>query len=235
MFRSARLRFHKIALLLVGLICLHGLSTAQAITLNFFDGSSSSTNYDTSYDGSTNSVELQVLSGSATYNGSITGTGLLKKTGAGYLLMTGTYSNQNSTMAIGGAMDLTGRVTQTFAVPIGNTDGSAAELRLRLGGFINSGNVFLEAFTGSGPASATVDGATTLWTATGLYLGYASSGSFTISSGRQVQNTFVHIGEQAGTTGTVLVTGSGSTLAASGAMNVGYGGTGALTIPSGGN
>ena len=67
------------------------------------------------------------------------------------------------------------------------------------------------------------------------YVGYGGSGSLTISDGGSVSNTYGYIGDYSGSTGTVEVSGTGSTWTNSGELYVGFNGTGSLTISDGGS
>jgi fibronectin-binding autotransporter adhesin len=71
-------------------------------------------------------------------------------------------------------------------------------------------------------------------TATGyLMVGYNGTGALTIGGGGHVSNTDCYIGANSGSSGTALVTGSGSLWANSGELLVGHDGTGTLTIEEG--
>lgn len=76
---------------------------------------------------------------------------------------------------------------------------------------------------------------TSPWTMTGsLTVGNTSLGSLTISSGGTVSNTYGSIGNAAGSTGVVEVTGSGSSWTNFGNLVVGDGDSGTLNIINGG-
>ncbi|MEZ6061751.1 MAG: hypothetical protein R3C19_15490 [Planctomycetaceae bacterium] len=91
-------------------------------------------------------------------------------------------------------------------------------------------------FNGTGSGTVTVDGAGSTWSNfSGINVG---DGSITISNGASVTSTFGIVGNRSGATGSVLVTGTGSSWAAGGgnaAFQIGQsGGTGSLTIENGG-
>lgn len=67
-----------------------------------------------------------------------------------------------------------------------------------------------------------------------LYVGNASTGMLTIENGGKVSNTWGYVGVDSGSTGTVTVTGSGSTWTNSYELYVGFAGNGTLTIENGG-
>lgn len=263
------------------------------LLIDFLDGSTGADSYVTDDGPFGNAIALRVQTGSATFTGGISGTGEIYKYGAGTLLMTGVYSHLGTTTARGGVMDLTGQITQTSAVGVGG-DNTGGELRLRAGGSIVSGPVFIGPFTTSGTSIVTVDGAGTTWTVvpivtpapnpgefrvgdlndgtltiqngalvssvrgiigngvgadgfatvTGtnskwinserMLIGINGGGNLTVSAGGRVENSFARLGEKAGSTGTVLVTGANSTWASSGDLFVGNLGNGSLTISSGG-
>lgn len=69
---------------------------------------------------------------------------------------------------------------------------------------------------------------------TSVIVGYSSNGTLTINSGATVTNVNGDIGYEVGSTGTVTVTGEGSTWTNSGYLVIGNGGAGALIIENGG-
>ena len=90
---------------------------------------------------------------------------------------------------------------------------------------------------GNGVSEVTVTGSGSQWENQGdLLVGQSSGGKgkLTIGNGATVTSVQAILGDLAGTTGTAVITGSGSSLTASGDFNVGRFGTGSLTLGSGG-
>lgn len=88
----------------------------------------------------------------------------------------------------------------------------------------------------SGAGTATVSGSDSTWTNTqDLYVGYSGTGVLSILNGGSVssRNGFVGGFEHSVGTGTVTVSGSGSTWTNTGQLGIGYLGTGTLTIDGG--
>ncbi|MFA5165118.1 MAG: autotransporter-associated beta strand repeat-containing protein, partial [Candidatus Omnitrophota bacterium] len=112
---------------------------------------------------------------------------------------------------------------------------------------LNSYNVTLENYVGGCTSWTKFDGATTgvlnigsgsNWTNTwGLVIGEAATGALTVSNGGDlaVSNGGVYIASNAGSTGTLTVTGSGSTLQNASNLYVGNSGNGTLTVSGGGS
>lgn len=123
---------------------------------------------------------------------------------------------------------------------VGN--GGDGVLHVAQGGAMNSLGAFgYIAFDASSTSSATIDGAGSMWSnANGLYVGFGGDGSLSITDGGVVENgSFVNVGFSPGATGTLTVSGLGSTFASDGALSIGgnvggAGGTGALQIDDGG-
>jgi T5SS/PEP-CTERM-associated repeat protein/uncharacterized repeat protein (TIGR03803 family) len=69
----------------------------------------------------------------------------------------------------------------------------------------------------------------------GINVGLGGTGSVTVEAGATLTNplAYIKIGQFLGSTGTALVTGSGSTLSAGGLLRVGDSGTGTLTVANG--
>jgi T5SS/PEP-CTERM-associated repeat protein len=68
-----------------------------------------------------------------------------------------------------------------------------------------------------------------------LAVGYQNSGSLTIKDGLKLSSNNGYVGYLAGSTGTATVSGTGSAWNMSSALNVGYNGTGALSVTNGGS
>jgi fibronectin-binding autotransporter adhesin len=86
--------------------------------------------------------------------------------------------------------------------------------------------------------TVTVSGTSSTWTLNGpLEIGYFGNGTLQITSGAVVSDYFngsTGIGYNAGSTGTMAVSGTGSTLITYGGLYIGYSGTGTLQITNGG-
>ncbi|WP_371373853.1 autotransporter domain-containing protein [Sporomusa aerivorans] len=157
----------------------------------------------------------------------------------------GKVNNQNGT--IGHYAGSTGTVTVTGTDSTWTNSNelvvgwsSTGTLTIENGGTVSSTNGFLGARDG-GNGTVTVTGAGSTWNnSKQLILGYvdpsgSSTGVLTIENGGTVINTDARIGLSAGSTGTVTVTGAGSTLTDNGtSLRVGRDGTGTLTIAEGG-
>jgi T5SS/PEP-CTERM-associated repeat protein len=95
---------------------------------------------------------------------------------------------------------------------------------------------YIGRFTGS-TGNVTVSGPGSSWTnsGTGMFIGFQSAGSLTVSDGALVTSPMPRIGDGSTSTGNALVTGAGSRWIASGtAGKIGNLGHGALTISGGG-
>lgn len=108
-------------------------------------------------------------------------------------------------------------------------------LNLSSGGQLSNAIGYLGHSAGSN-GSATIDGNGSLWTnGTNLYVGYLGNGMLNITGGGDVvNNNLAHIGHGSGTTGSVTVSGAGSTWTNPTNLNVGVSGDGTLDINSGG-
>ncbi len=99
---------------------------------------------------------------------------------------------------------------------------------------------------GGDNGTVTLTGAGTTWTDTGstapdansagLTVGVAGTGTLTVEDGAVLSNplSYIKIGQYGGSTGTVTVTGVGSTLSAGGVLSDGNSGRGTLTVEAGG-
>ncbi len=93
----------------------------------------------------------------------------------------------------------------------------------------NSGSTGTVTVTGSG------SGGPSLLYSAGLYVGNSGSGTLNITNGGYVSNAVGYVGYGSGSTGTVLVSGSGSTWNNGGNLFVGYDGAGSVTQTGGTN
>lgn len=103
------------------------------------------------------------------------------------------------------------------------------------GGVVSSRNGIIGGNAGGGSGAVTINNGD--WTVVdqGLLVGFWSEGTLTIENGGTLTNgAWVQIGSGAGITGAATVTGAGSTWTSSGGVNVGYSGSGTLTIADGG-
>jgi T5SS/PEP-CTERM-associated repeat protein len=108
-------------------------------------------------------------------------------------------------------------------------------LSVKAGGQVSSTGGFLGYNAGS-QGMATITGAGSMWT-TGsgsLYVGNSGSGTLNIEAGGVVNNDSGFLGYNAGSTGTVTVTGTGSKWTNSNSLYVGRDGSGTLNIEAGG-
>jgi len=93
-------------------------------------------------------------------------------------------------------------------------------------------------FNSSVSGTATITGSGSTWTNTGssystFFVGYAGSGSLSITGGATVSNSWGYIGYGSGSTGVVTVDGSGSRWANSKNLYIGQSGSGTLSITGG--
>ncbi|WP_164718687.1 autotransporter domain-containing protein [Bradyrhizobium sp. LVM 105] len=124
--------------------------------------------------------------------------------------------------------------TNQIALYVGNS--GTGTLTIQNGGTVSNGaDAFIGVNSGA-TGSVTVDGAGSTWTDTGnLYVGQTGTGVLTIRNGGAVSNgADGHIGANSGATGTVTVTGAGSSWTNFGTVSIGEAGNGTLTIASGG-
>lgn len=153
----------------------------------------------------------------------------------------GAVSNVNG--YVGRAESSTGKVevmgvgstwTNSNELNVGHL-GKSGTLTISAGGAVASrtGTIGLASFS-SGAVDVTGDRST--WTNSGdLYVGFGGTAALTIADGGTMSAAgWSYIGYQAGATGTVEVTGDGSTWSHSNALVVGDVGTGMLTIREGG-
>ena len=155
-------------------------------------------------------AEVAITYGSSSgYIGCLSGaTGLVTVSG------TGSKLNNSSNLSVGGT---------------GN-----GRLIIERGGQATSGLTGIGYERGSS-GEAVVTGPDSEWAAYGLSIGVKGCGALTINSGGQVSNTgyYGYVGENSGSTGTVLVDGQDSCWTTRG-LWVGRSGNGALTIQDGG-
>ena len=185
--------------------------------------------------------------------------GSLVKVGAGTLTLSGN-ANLGGTTVDGGTLAVNGGTLDAFNTIVGSTAGSSGTLDIGGGGRANALNLIVGesgvgtlavqnggtvtdfgGFVGDLPGSqgtATVSGPGSTWTNTGtIQVGGLGTGTLTIENGGTLNSSGGgSIGLSTGSTGTVTVTGPGSTWndGPDGGLNVGSFGSGALTIANGG-
>lgn len=134
------------------------------------------------------------------------------------------------------------RWTSSGNLYVGN--GGKGVLRVEDGATISSAAGYIATLSGS-DSSVTIDGAGSSWTMTEAFIAGYSAGTtaaVTLSDGGRINAVQGTLGDLAGSTGTMMVTGAGSnwnafvdnSVAYSGYMNVGRQGTGVLTVSDGG-
>ncbi|MBR0956975.1 autotransporter domain-containing protein [Bradyrhizobium japonicum] len=124
--------------------------------------------------------------------------------------------------------------TNNIALWVGNS--GTGTLTVRNGGTASNGaDGYIGANAGA-TGTVTVDGAGSSWTDAGnLFVGQTGIGTLMVSNGGTVSNgANGYIGANSGATGTVTVTGTGSSWTNAGTVAVGESGTGTLTIANGG-
>ena len=151
--------------------------------------------------------------------------GTVKATGTTFL---GFYSGSNGTLTVTG----TDSMLNTQDLVVGR-DGTG-EATIERGGTVETTEAVLGFYSGSN-GTLTVTGAGSTLNTRFLYVGVNGTGKATIAEGGTVKVTrgITYLGIQAGSNGTLTVTGAGSTLNTD-RLFVGNYGTGAATIESGG-
>ncbi|MBN8938351.1 MAG: autotransporter domain-containing protein [Rhizobiales bacterium] len=144
--------------------------------------------------------------------------------------VTGESANNVNSLTVTGA----GTRLRMFDDIIASTAaGSRSTITISAGGSLENSNnrIGAEADT---TATMLVTGAGTTWKSFGYsYIGDGGTGSVTIADGASARLGFMGIGNAAGSSGHVTVTGTGSSLTASSSY-VGYSGNGTLTVSDGG-
>ncbi len=113
-------------------------------------------------------------------------------------------------------------------------DNGSGTLSIVHGGRVNSTAGFIGSAFGSG--LATVEGSGSTWAVSGMYVGRLGSGTLSISGGGSVscaRDSF--LGYSSGSMGIVTVDGIGSSWTSDGIVNVGYQGSGTLSITNHGS
>lgn len=192
-----------------------------------------------------NSIIGNLGTGAATVTGGGTvwsaGANLVVGLGAGgtlQVLQGGSVSTTSTDIGSGTGIhgvvtvDGTGSALGAGALTVG--EAGVGQLTISGGGSVNSTSAFLGYYGGSS-GSASVDGAGSTWTTGSLTVAEGGSGALAISNGGVVTSTgAIKIG--AGATGSVTVDGAGSGLGlnSNAILSVGEAGIGTLTITNGG-
>lgn len=101
------------------------------------------------------------------------------------------------------------------------------------GGYVSNATSFVGRASGA-QGVATVAGSGSAWDNDTLYVGTDGKGSLSVTNGGAVSNEAAgFVGYSSGAQGDVLVTGRGSSWTSKGNLNIGYAGTGVLTIADG--
>jgi len=167
--------------------------------------------------------QLLTIDTDTTVSTTVTATGVLIRDGA------------KLTIGAGGFVDSAGSTT-SFNANVGGTATAAGNgiLEISAGGKLTNyiGYVGNAADT---TGQATVIGAGSSWQSSNLlYVGFNGSGSLTVSSGATVAGgPNARFGYNAGSSGTVLVTGTDSSLTTTGTLTVGWNGTASLSVTDG--
>lgn len=137
-----------------------------------------------------------------------------------------------------GAVDSTGSAGVANVGATNETDGNGI-LTISAGGALSNitGRV---GYAAGISGEATVTGADSFWQSSNiLYIGFNGTGSLTVANGATVSGGIngtsdaTRIGYNAGSSGDVLVTGTGSGLTSSGTLTIGWSGTGSLSVVDG--
>lgn len=174
----------------------------------------------------------------------VSGTGSLAVTGGGLVdaanIIIGTSTGGNGSVRVSGA-DSTVKSRADLNVGLYGKGSMTVEA----GGAVKSRDGYVATYGGS-TSAVTVTGDGSSWAMTGtFFVGYASgaTGNVTVSNGGAIRATGVTLGDLAGASGTMTITGSGSNVTAyvdngtvnSGSVDVGFQGSGSLSVVNGGS
>ncbi len=215
----------------------HGLT--QTITLNSLSGQNVSINLDV-----TGTYSSQFALG-AGWNGAgslMIKDGLAVNSDNGYL---GYRSGSSGTATVSGSGSIWDNYSDFYVGDFGS-----GTLNITNGGSVsNAAHGYIGGSLGS-TGAVTVDGAGSTWTILrSFYVGNSGSGTLNITNGGSVSSSYssyyngtylghnsAYIGCNSGSTGTVTVSGSGSTWTTNGVyLHVGYSGNGTLNVTDGGS
>lgn len=178
-------------------------------------------------------ASLPVASGlTVVDNGSTTSPVAITAAGAtAYYLSIGSASGSTGALSVSGAGTLT-TTDNTNGLVVGDLGNGT--LTISGGGAVNSGTVVLANNAGT-TGAATVTGAGSSWTANTFYIAADhSTANLTVSAGGALSGQVIDIADfVAGGSGTLTVTGSGSSLASTASLSIGTLGSGALTVENG--
>ncbi len=148
---------------------------------------------------------------------------------------TGGASNAAATIEQGGVtFNLAGNTYALSDLYVGESSGKSASLTLAgsgAGKIQSSTTTIGDAAGGSG--TLVVTAGASLVNATDLFVANAGSGSLNIPAGGKVSTARMYLGNLAGASGTVTLSGIGSTFTGTGTTYVGWLGTGTLTVNQG--
>ena len=174
----------------------------------------------------------------------VNGTGSLAVTGGGLVdaanIIIGTSTGGDGSVRVSGA-DSTVKSRSDLNVGLyGN-----GSMTVEAGGAVKSRDGYVATHGGS-TSAVTVTGDGSSWAMTGtFFVGYASgaTGNVTVSNGGVIRATGVTLGDLAGASGTMTISGAGSNVTAyvdngtvnSGSVDVGFQGSGSLDVVNGGS
>jgi fibronectin-binding autotransporter adhesin len=220
-----------IALILTGWLAADARAAQE---LQFFDGTSISTNFSTSPPNNPTFL-TSISSGTATYTGILSGTGGVTKLGPGTIILTNANTYTGATVVQLGILEIRGSINHpAMPLHLGVVSGEHATLRLFGGGAVTNSFARIGEVEGN-TANASVTGAGSTWTNTGNFaIGNAGIGSLLVESGGTVTNTVGWIGLSGSGAGDVSVNGADSTWTNTEGLIIGREGFGRLTIQDGG-
>lgn len=174
----------------------------------------------------------------------VSGTGSLAVTGGGLVdaanIIIGAGTGGDGSVRVSGAGSTLKSRSDLNVGLYGN-----GSMTIEAGGAVKSRNGYVATYNGS-TSAVTVTGAGSSWVMTGtFFVGYAggATGDVTVSNGGGIRATGVTLGDIAGASGTMTITGAGSNVTAyvdngaanSGSVNVGFQGSGSLNVVNGGS
>jgi autotransporter-associated beta strand protein/T5SS/PEP-CTERM-associated repeat protein len=172
----------------------------------------------------------------AVFDGAIVGSGSLVMAGTGIQVLSGANTYTGGTTISSGTLSIDGGSIShgSASTVVGNTAGVKATLDIKNGAVTNgAGQIATTAGTAEGTVTVGKDGT---WTSTNLTVGSAGKGTLTVENGGDVISTTANVGVTNGSSGTVIVSGSGSKWVNANTITVGGTGTGTgqLVVSNGG-